>query len=242
MAARGQFGSSNLSPFGGGALNLDQLYAVQPNTVQPDTSGLASLGLTPEQIANILSQTQGDFARNPNPAPVAGSTGATSRYGTQQNPDGSIPMPHPERLAGIVEQITPQMVNAYNEQTGQSGYTPDEIYQRALQHLTMEIGATGMNYQEAAQAALQYAQGAYQGNAAPGVSAEQQTLLQRVQANPGNAAANAVVGASTAYQNYIASNTASSPEEYRIRQQAAEGRGDAALKSFYAAIAAGKTF
>lgn len=65
-------------------------------------------------------------------------------------------------------------------------------------------------------------------------------------ANPAAAAsgqtANAAVMASKAYQQYIASNTGSSAEEYRLRQQAAKARGADALKSFYAAITAGKTF
>jgi hypothetical protein len=95
-----------------------------------------------------VSTGEGDFARNLAPAPVAGSTGAATRGGTQQNPDGTFPMPHPDRLAGIIEDITPQM----------AGSTPDEVYQRALEHLTMEIGATGMTYAQAKDAALSYAQ------------------------------------------------------------------------------------
>jgi hypothetical protein len=181
--------------------------------------------------------TTGEGQRNPLPPPVAGSTGAVSPEGTQQNPDGTIPMPDPGRFAAIIRSITPQLLNAYNDTTGTSGYSPAEIADRALQHLTMEVYATGVPWAEAVASAQTMAQ-------PPGyaVTPTPATPVAAMRADSGNAAANQVVENSSAYKAYAAANPTSNAEEYRIRQQAAKGRGADALAGFYKAINLGKTF
>jgi hypothetical protein len=122
---------------------LKEYQARQSAPSAPQANGAPGNGV--EGAQTPFPGVTGDFQRPANlPPPTPGqlSGGPSDMYRTQMSPDGTFSV-DPNRLQGIKEQIAGQL----------PGATPEELQQRALQHLTMEYGATGSNFQTAQQQA-----------------------------------------------------------------------------------------